>query len=224
MKEWRIFFTTILFLPVLAFSQGEFLPAGQSGFGLTAGLAFYEEAKGFAGGAGYSINGIFDLGLSYAKTNGYEKGIPSLSAFSPSFTFHAVKQNEKNPVNLSASVAYVFGSSSSSQGNPLTSSRGYILGGQIFTKTTESDALNVMFIAGVYVNVIETERADGDGYDEQSFKEKDTDVAFVLELPFIIPLQKSNILVISPSYSIVKDNNSINVAVSLIIPSAKNKK
>ena len=219
-----VFFLSFVLLPVLGFSQGEFLPKGQSGLGFSAGMAFADEARGIGGGVGYSINGVFDIGLSYVGTNGYEKGMPFVGTFSPSITVHALKQEENTPVFLSLSLNYVSSSYSYEKDglvrtNRLTSSSGYILGGRLFFSPEHHETYNFMFFAGIFLNILKFK-----GEFEEEFNDRDTRFGFSLGLPLEITLQKSNKLVLIPSYTIAHENNSINIEVGLIIPSKRSEK
>ncbi len=219
-----VFFVSFVLLPVLGFSQGEFLPKGQSGLGFSAGMAFADEAKGIGGGVGYSINGVFDIGLSYVGTSGYKKDMPFIGTFSPSITVHALKQEENNPVFLSLSLSYLSSSYSYEKDGRvgsyrLTSSSGYIMGGRIFLLPEHQEKYKFMLFAGIFLNILKFKGEYGG-----AFEERDTRFSFSFGLPLEIALQKSNKLVLMPSYTIADENNSINIEVGIIIPSKRSQK
>jgi hypothetical protein len=109
--------TLIFVLPVCLFftvfrlqAQGEFLDRGQSGFGLDVlGLAGNGDA-GLATGAGYSIGGMFDIGLSLDITwlNEEEWG-PSAESrgWGPGIAIHALRQSDVIPVSVALFASYI---------------------------------------------------------------------------------------------------------------------
>ena len=219
-----VFFVSFVLLPVLGFSQGEFLPKGQSGLGFSAGMAFADEARGIGGGVGYSFNGVFDIGLSYVGTSGYKKDMPFIGTFSPSITVNALKQEENTLVFVSFSLNYLSSSYSYEKDGRvrtyrLTSSSGYILGGRLFFLSEHQEKYNLMFFAGIFLNILKFKGEYGG-----TFEDRDTRVSFSFGLPIEIALQKSNKLILIPSYSIADKNNSINIEVGLIIPSKRSEK
>ncbi len=219
-----VFFVSFVLLPVLGFSQGEFLPKGQSGLGFSAGMAFADETRGIGGGVGYSFNGVFDIGLSYVGTNGYKNGMPYIGTFSPSITVNALKQEENTLMFLSLSLSYLSSSYSYKKDGlvrtyRLTSSSGYILGGRIFFLPEHQEKYKLMFFAGIFLNILKFKGEYGG-----AFEERDTRVSFSFGLPFEIALQRSNKLVLMPSYTIADENDSINIEVGIIIPSKRSQK
>lgn len=74
-----------------SFSQSEFLPRGQNGFGGRFGFNTNREGYGLNFCAGYSYRGFIDANLTYMKTNG---GRVQGGVLSPSFTFYPIKQED----------------------------------------------------------------------------------------------------------------------------------
>lgn len=91
-------------------AQGEFLDRGQSGFGLDVlGLAGNGDA-GLATGAGYSIGGMLDIGLSLGITwlNEEEWG-PSAESrgWGPGIAYHAIRQSDIFPFSVAGFASYM---------------------------------------------------------------------------------------------------------------------
>ena len=214
----------VILLPVLGFSQGEFLPKGQSGLGFSAGMAFTDNTRGIGGGIGYSFNGVFDIGLSYVGTNGYKNDMPYIGTFSPSITVHALIQEENTLMFLSLSLSYLSSSYSYKKNglvstNRLASSSGYIFGARVFILPEHQEKFNFLFFAGIFIDRLKFIKESGKdlGY-------RDIQLGYSFGLPIEISLQKSNKLIVIPSYSIADENDSINIEVGIIIPSKRSQK
>jgi hypothetical protein len=91
MKRFSIPFFLILGLVQWSFSQSEFLPRGQSGYGGGFGLSTNREENGLNLYVGYSYRGFVDANLTYAKVNG---GTIQGGVFAPNITFYLVKQED----------------------------------------------------------------------------------------------------------------------------------
>ena len=90
-------------------AQGEFLEKGQSGFAMEGYTETGEGNYALAASAGYSIGGIFDLGISFSKVYLNERDWgPSaeIRGWGPSLTLHLIKHSEMVPYSLGISAAY----------------------------------------------------------------------------------------------------------------------
>ncbi len=89
--------------------QGEFLEKGQSGFAVEGYAETAEGNYGLAASAGYSIGGIFDVGISCSKVflNERDWG-PSaeIRGWGPSLALHLIKHSEVVPYSLSVHATY----------------------------------------------------------------------------------------------------------------------
>lgn len=101
--------TAVLSFACSIHAQGEFLAKGQNGFGLSASFGSNEDASSIGVSAGYSIKGMFDFGLGFARVAFDQKledadenpADLSATAISPYITFHAIKQEpDKFPLSI----------------------------------------------------------------------------------------------------------------------------
>jgi hypothetical protein len=104
MKRFSLFLSLMLGLVQGSFSQSEFLPRGQNGYGGGFGLSTNHEGNGLNFYAGYSYRGFLDGNLSYTKSNG---GKVQGGVLSPSVTYYIAKQEDvENLPTLGISVGY----------------------------------------------------------------------------------------------------------------------
>jgi hypothetical protein len=104
MKRFSISFFFVIGLVQWSFSQSEFLPRGQSGYGGGVGLSVNREEKGLILYTGYSYRGFMDAKLTYTKANG---GTIQGGVLSPSITFYPVKQEDvRNIPTLGISIGF----------------------------------------------------------------------------------------------------------------------
>jgi hypothetical protein len=104
MKRFSISFFFVLGLVQWSFSQSEFLPRGQSGYGSGVGLSANRKENELILYAGYSYRGFIDAKLTYTKANG---GTIQGGVFSPSISFYPVKQEDaQNIPTLGISVGF----------------------------------------------------------------------------------------------------------------------
>ncbi len=93
-----------------AFSQGDFLEEGQSGYQLVGAFTKSANEYGVSANLGYSIDGAFDLGFSIGRLSVGE-GILSCTYYGSNLIFHTNKQGAgKFPISISYFIQYVFSS------------------------------------------------------------------------------------------------------------------
>jgi hypothetical protein len=102
-----IVFIFVLSIPI--YGQGSFLDKGQNGFGFSAGFVTNKDVSGFGGSLGYSVSGIFDLGISLTRFGFVQQLLGSdISAIviSPDITFYILKQDDDMPISFSIGADY----------------------------------------------------------------------------------------------------------------------
>ena len=195
-----VFSLSFLLLPVLAFSQGEFLQKGQNGFGITAGYVHLDETNGFTTGAGLSIGTIVDFGFSYSKVFIRGKEDYPISTWSPSLTILVLKQ-EESPTGIMITAGYIHESVEQSTSN------GFAFGINLYTRSDEFGGIYAQpsFSLSYYIYSAGTEY--------------ESSMIINLGLPFVFRLKNSNLLLITPAFSTGVDKLSYSLNFSLIFPS-----
>jgi hypothetical protein len=106
----RLVLTLIILLSVCSFPQGKFLPPGTNGYGFGLGYISSEDLSGFGASVGYSISGIFDIGLGVSKfypNNGFPGEDLSTISISPAVSYIFLKQGKHDyPLSMSVNAAY----------------------------------------------------------------------------------------------------------------------
>jgi outer membrane usher protein FimD/PapC len=217
MKKLQLIILTAIFLPSIAFSQGEYLEKGQNGVGISAGFSTNKDANAFGAGVGYSFSGIFDIGFSYTRATSDDEPEISANNILPSVSIHLLKQNENLPISISFSAGYVKGFYSSEfldEYDLDMSSSGFIVGGSIFGKMKINPNFSIMPSFGIsyYSLTLKLEDQYGDYIDED-----DSTTNINLGLPLLFDMN-NNLLVISPGVSINDDYNTFVVDLSFVFP------
>lgn len=135
---------SFLFSPVLLLGQGVFLDKDTSGVGAEIMFLIGEDFEGLAPGAGFSFNGVGDLGISFSKTS---RNNTSATSISPNLGFHIAKDS---PVALVLSVAYLSGVVSNSylsRSNLNLRFNGVVFGGILYGRFLRQK--NVSFVPSV---------------------------------------------------------------------------
>ncbi len=221
MKKLYLFLVTILMIPFAAFSQGEYLEKRQSGLGFTAGFSTNKDANAIGAGIGYSFNGIFDIGFSFARSTSEGRPEESASNISPSVNICLFKQNKYLPISISMGASYVKGSYSSDildKYDLEMSSSGFVVGSKIFGKVKVFKNLFVMPLFGISYYSLTLKLEDEDGNSE---KDDDSTIQINLGLPIIFDMKNinlKNLLIISPGISINEDYNTFFVDLTFVLP------
>ncbi|MEE9464697.1 MAG: hypothetical protein V3W14_03860 [Candidatus Neomarinimicrobiota bacterium] len=90
-------------------SQSMFLDAGQQGaFMVSGGYSTSDDATGFGGAAGYSINGVFDIFAGYGTSSPADDEIDDMKTSSLSFgsSYHLPNEAVAMPISAAVSVSY----------------------------------------------------------------------------------------------------------------------
>ncbi|HUI28867.1 MAG TPA: hypothetical protein VLX91_01530 [Candidatus Acidoferrales bacterium] len=97
----------MILLPAAAFSQGQFLNKGESGFGVDAAYTSNKDASGFGGSMVYSIKGIIDIEASFSQVSLNQQPYKvSGFAVSPHITAYMKTHSSANRLFGSISMAY----------------------------------------------------------------------------------------------------------------------
>lgn len=98
-------------LSTAAFSQGQYLKAGESGVGVTTSLSFAKEETTFGIGPTYSYLGYVDVSALYAHTSVKTDESPSFefsgNNYGAQLAVHPLKQSETMPVGLAVSGVFL---------------------------------------------------------------------------------------------------------------------
>ncbi len=84
-------------------AQGQFLDRGASGIGLTAGVKTNDDFSTLSLAAGYSFQGVLDIGALVHRYSFDSKGAPvdiTALGIQPSVTFHPLKHSDGLPVSV----------------------------------------------------------------------------------------------------------------------------
>lgn len=219
----------VILLPVLGFSQGEFLPKGQSGLGVSVGYALNRETTGIGLGAGFSINGIFDIGLDYAKASARQDDAHSVSTYSPFIAFHWLKQNENIKINLSLTANLLLNSYTDryrvDYNSYDVSGNGLLFGVETFYKIQSDEKFSIMPLLGISYSSLTLSYKDQNGMPllgDDGLERRDdlSRLNFSIALPLIFKLdmakENNTLLIITPAVVVNKDANSFNISLSMI--------
>ncbi len=103
-----LLFTVLMVFIISGSSQGQgaFLDFGKSGVGFGLGFASNDKANTLSGEIGYSIKGIFDIGISGGYSPVKHRDMYSLY-YAPNVTLYALKQNENTPLSIAVGASYI---------------------------------------------------------------------------------------------------------------------
>ncbi len=124
----------VCFLQIV-YAQGEYLERGNNAYGIVLAASYNKLAYGLAASASGSIDGTFDIGLSYAFIFAFQtnNNLDQISrVISPFLKAHFVKQSKIFPVSFSAFVQYQKHMFISNFSNQSTSLDYWTYGGALF--------------------------------------------------------------------------------------------
>lgn len=221
MKYSRFFLITLLvfLFSLQLYSQGSFLEKGQSGLGVSGSFSSNKDASAIGGSGGYSVNGIFDFGLSVSKVSLVQKLAGqdfSATVISPFIALNAIKQNETTPISISIGGSYLdykYSSTALDQSKLTMSASGYSVGVSIFGNITASPTMKVQPQAGVSYVSVEGELKDNYG---NSITSESTSTIFDVGFSFLFQTSPTTIFGISPSLGIDKDYNTFGIRAGFV--------
>lgn len=90
-------------------AQGEYFEKETNGLGGFLGIAKNSESNWLGLGAGYSLNGVFDIGATVGRQGSDISNLHLSSvAIRPEIAVHPIKQSGDMPINLDAFIGYQF--------------------------------------------------------------------------------------------------------------------
>ena len=93
MRKYFVLSLLLIAFTSIVFGQGEFQQRGQNSLGVSVGFATNEDAFAYGGGIGFSILGVFDIGMGVNRVNpkDTDKDIYMID-FAPFISIHLIKQ------------------------------------------------------------------------------------------------------------------------------------
>jgi hypothetical protein len=234
MKKKMLFYLVVstIFLSSFAFSQGEYLSRGTNGFVMNAGFSSNDDATSVGASAGYSMKGIFDFGFSFSNVSFDQKFYDSeeepqdvsATAISPYITVHAIKQDSQNfPLSVALSAAYEIDSYSSNALDDLgldLSANAWIFGGSLYSDFKMTPSFILQPYGGISYITIKSKFEDDAG---NSIEDDESTTAFRFGASFIFKRSEKTTFVLTPGVSVTKDNTTIGLTASLVLPTGGSK-
>ncbi len=224
MLGWRFFITFLVVVcsANVAYSQGDYFEKGVSGFEVDAGFFSNDDLSGLGGGFGYSISGIFDLGLSVSRVSFDEKLAGEdmhATAVSPYVTFHVIKQDSiRFPISVSIGGAYERDSYSSDALDLLDwELKGdyFAFGFSVFKNVSTSPAMAIQPRGSFSYVTGSTEISDKYGNSE---RESNNTTSFEIGVSLLFKTSPTTTFRLHPGISINEDNTTFSLGVGLIVP------
>jgi hypothetical protein len=220
------FFCLTLFIYLIscrvAFPQGAYLERGKNGFDISASYLSSKSASGIGGYVGYSISGIFDINVSFARFSLDQKldgDDVSVFVFSPGVTLHIIKQDSiGTPISIALSADYERDSYSSTTLDKIR-----------LTVTGEYFSLGVSTYGNVYLSPISyIQPFAGVTYVFGTLEEKDSygiskssgynTRIFHLSVGFVFKTSPTTIFHIRPGIGIDENNTSFSITAGFVFP------
>ncbi|GEM_PF-5301892 len=203
-------------LSTTAFSQGQYLKAGESGVGLTASMDFAKEETTFGGGPAFSYQGYVDVSAGYAHISVKTKDTPSIEFSGNNYigqlTVHPLKQSESMPVGLAVNGAYLhstYGGGDLDKLNIKGSANAFGAGGILHRTTPIGDKMSVLAGAGYAFTHA--------SIDMGGTKSTDNSNSYPIVLEGIFSVGEKGKIVIGPEFTFNKDANVFGVSASYIM-------
>jgi len=225
LKTFILTVTTILFLTCSIHAQGKFLAKGQNGFGLSVSFASNEDASSIGASAGYSIKGMFDFGLGFARAS-FDQELEdadenpaelSATAISPYVTFHAIKQEpDKFPLSIALGAAYEHDSYSSDALDDFDltmSANSWLFGGSVYSNIDITPHFQLQPRGGVTYISTKSKLEDDAG---NSISDTETTTVFGLGLSLVFKTSERNKFAVSPGLSVTDDNTTFSIGAGFV--------
>jgi hypothetical protein len=224
-KNIAVTLATALLFACSVYAQGEYLEKGQSGFGISGGFASNEDASSFGATAGYSVKGMFDFGLSFARVSFEDEladaeGNPSelsATAISPHVTFHAIKQEpDKFPLSIALGVSYEHDSYSSDALDDFDltlSANSWLFGGSVYSNIKMTPNFQLQPRGGVTYISTKSKLEDDAG---NSISDTESTTLFGFGLSLIFKTSENNRFIVSPGVGISDDNTTFSVGAGFV--------
>ena len=210
----------LLIRPNNLFAQGIHLKKGSNGFIISGSYSSSDDATGIGADAGLSLNGLFDLGISVARSRPKDEDLGDIKAtsISPFVEINIFKQTDTIPISLS--IGGSFSKVSFSGGflddyNWEAKGIGFSYGGLIYGSMMLSQNANLVPMVAIVYNYNETRIEDSYG---ESVTDDSESLTFKtgFSIDFITPT--GNVFFILPSISIDDDDyTSLDITIGLIV-------
>lgn len=219
MRSFQLIFITLIIFVSTNFAQGKYLNRGEDGYGFGAGFATNENMSAFAGGFGYSIQGIFDLGF-YIGHTGFDQQLfdedVSATLFSPFISFYPLKQNAEIPfsVSLDAGYQWQFYSNDVFDENEIEMTGRYFnIGGTVFGYVKTSTYFGIQPTIGVRYTTGEIEIENDN---DLSFGSDNDITTFIIGVDLVFETISTNKLVIVPRVAVNDNNTTVGLGLEYI--------
>lgn len=219
----RVILTFLIFgcISSLTFAQSQYLERGQSGFGLNGGFSSNENLSGFSAQVGYSISGVFDVGISGSRF-GFEQQLLgeelNATVISPFVSYLVIKQDESRPLSVSLNGAYqreIYTNDVLSNNNIDMTGNNFTFGVSLFSDFQASEAITIQPEIGASYITGETEATDSSGIILSSSV---STAVYNFGLSLIFESSSNNDFVVSPALSIQDEITTFGLSLSYIIP------
>jgi len=220
MKKVTLSFTLCFLIIVTAQAQSLFLEKGQNGFGISGGFSTNKDISGFSGGVGYSLTGVFDLGISVGRF-GFDQQFfgedLNATTISPFVSYLIVKQDEQIPVTFALNGSYerqIYSNTALSDNDIDMNGNFFTIGASLYSMFEVSEAMKIQ--PGIGFNYItgEIKLEDSAGSDTES----DNTTVFTLGLSLVFQRTPTDTFVVTPAIGFGDDVTTFGISLSFIFP------
>lgn len=218
----KIILSLVLCFGILisAKAQSSILEKGQNGFGINGGFSTNEDVSGFSGGVGYSISGVFDLGISVGRF-GYDQPFLgedlNTTTISPFVSYIIVKQDEQIPVSFGLNGLYqrqIYSNRVLSDYDIDLTGNFFTIGAWLYSMFEYSEAMKIQPEIGFNYTTGEFKFEDP----TESDTESSNNTRFALGLSLIFQTSPSNIFIVTPSIGFGDDVTTFGISLNLVFP------
>ena len=201
------------------FCQSSYLEKGQSGIGISGDFSSNQSASATGGSLGYSINSVFDVGLSISNISPSQKPDGQdlyAAAIALSITFTAIKQDQTNPISLSFSavdLSYKYTSPALDENNLATEPTGFSIGASVYRNIIASPTMKVQPQIGVSYVSVNAEVKDNYG---NAVTSSYNSAVFDLGFSLLFQTGPTTIIGITPSLAIDKDYTTFDLSAGFV--------
>lgn len=208
-------------LPIDLYSQGKYLERGMGGFGVSTGFSSNDDATAFKFSGGYSIDGIFDIGLTVGRVSFDDFGtITDLKATGivPQVSMHLLKRTPEMPISIVIGGGYekdLFSSDALDEFDLDMTGWAVSGGGAVFATINASPTMILMPTVGFSYTHAEVKIEDNVG---NSIVDDDNSTSFSFGLSFVFNLQSNNVIYLDPNVSVGDNNTTIGFSIGFVSP------
>jgi hypothetical protein len=203
-------------LSTAAFSQGQYLKAGESGIGVTASMEFADEGTTFGVGPTYSYLGYVDVSVMYAHVSVETEGSPSIEFtghnYGAQLAVHPLKQSESMPVGLAVNgmlLHSTYGGGDLEKNDIEGTANGFGLGGMLHRTFAIGEKFAILAGAGYGFAHIAVEIA--------GTKETEDSHSYPMTLEGIFNVGEKGKLVIGPEFTFNDVTNVFGVSAAYVM-------